>query len=160
MRLSALCSLLCLAAVLNAQVSSDRLTNAAGEPQNWLTYSGSYMSQRHSALKQITTVNVKNLELKWVFQAQSLQTFEATPLVVDGIMYVTQAPNDVVALDAKTGRVFWTYSYTPSPASRGCCGKINRGLGILGDRLFMGTMDAHLIAVDAKNGRPLWNVTL
>src|SRR6266566_309242 len=107
MRLFALCSLLCLAAVLNAQVSSDRLTKAAGEPQNWLTYSGSYMSQRHSALKQITTVNVKNLELKWVFQAQSLQTFEATPLVVDGIMYVTQAPNDVVALDAKSGKPIW-----------------------------------------------------
>ena len=94
---------------------SDRLLHASDEPQNWLTYSGSYSSQRYSPLKQIDPANVKNLELKWVFQAQSLQKFETTPLVVDGIMYVTQSPNDVVALDAKTGRVFWIYHYAPSP---------------------------------------------
>ena len=73
------------------------------------------MSQRYSPLDQITPQNVKNLELKWVFQARSLEKFEATPLVVDGIMYTVQAPNDVVALDAVTGRVFWIYSYAPSP---------------------------------------------
>ena len=74
------------------------------------------MSQRYSPLTQITPENVKNLELQWVFQARSLEKFEATPLVVDGVMYTVQAPNDVVALDAVTGRVFWTYSYTPSRA--------------------------------------------
>src|SRR5438105_1141810 len=149
--------MLALAAVtLSAQVSSDRLTKAAGEPQNWLTYSGSYMSQRHSALKQITPANVKNLELKWVFQAQSLQTFEATPLVVDGIMYLTQAPNDAVALDAKTGRVFWMYHYVLPQSLAVCCGQVNRGLAILGDTLFMGTLDAHIVAIDAKSGRPIW----
>ena len=73
------------------------------------------MSQRYSLLTQITPQNVKNLELQWVFQARSLEKFEATPLVVDGIMYTVQAPNDVVALDAVTGRVFWTYSYLPRP---------------------------------------------
>ena len=103
---------------------------------------------------------MKNLELKWVFQARSLEKFEATPLVVDGIMYTVQAPNDIVALDAVTGRVFWTYSYSPSPQSRPCCGRVNRGVAILGDTLFMGTIDAHLIAIDAKNGRPLWNTTV
>ena len=91
---------------LQAQVTYERLLNAAQEPQNWLTYSGTYFSNRHSPLRQVDPTNVKNLEQKWVFQAQSLQSFEATPLVVDGIMYLTQAPNDVVALDAKTGRVF------------------------------------------------------
>jgi alcohol dehydrogenase (cytochrome c) len=142
---------------VSAQVTADRLTKAAGEPQNWLTYSGSYMSQRHSALKQITTIKAKNLELKWVFQAQSLQTFESTPLVVDGIMYVTQAPNDVVALDAKTGRVFWIYHYVLPQSFAVCCGQINRGVAILGDTLFMGTLDAHIVAIDAKSGKPIWN---
>jgi alcohol dehydrogenase (cytochrome c) len=103
---------------------------------------------------------VKDLEQKWVFQARSLEKFEATPLVVDGIMYTVQAPNDIVALDPVTGRVFWTYSYSPSPASRPCCGRVNRGVAVVGDTLFMGTIDAHLVAVDAKNGRPLWNTTV
>ena len=136
---------------LCAQVTSDRLLHAADEPQNWLTYSGSYASQRYSPLQQVDAANVKNLELKWVFQAQSLQKFEATPLVVDGVMYLTQSPNDVIALDAKTGRVFWIYHYATSPAARPCCGIVNRGVAILGESLFMATVDAHLIALDAKN---------
>ena len=145
---------------LCAQVTSERLLHANDEPQNWLTYSGSYASQRYSALQQISATNVKNLELKWVFQAQSLQKFESTPLVVDGVMYLTQSPNDVVALDAKSGRVFWLYHYAPSPAARPCCGIVNRGVAILGDTLFMATVDAHLVAIDAKNGHALWNVKL
>src|SRR4051812_3831458 len=136
-----------LPAVGYAQVTSDRLVNAAAEPQNWLTYNGAYNGQRHSGLKQITAANAKNLELKWVFQAQSLQTFQATPLVVDGIMYTTQAPNDVIALDARTGRVFWIYRYQLPDEIRVCCGQVNRGLGILGDTLFMGTLDGHLVAI-------------
>jgi alcohol dehydrogenase (cytochrome c) len=153
-------SLVLLAASLSAQVSFDRLLKAGNEPNNWLTYSGSMMSQRHSSLTQINPQNVKNMELQWVFQARSLEKFEATPLVVDGILYTVQAPNDVVALDAVTGRIFWIYSYAPALDARPCCGRVNRGLAILGDTLFMGTIDAHLIAIDAKNGRPLWNVTV
>jgi alcohol dehydrogenase (cytochrome c) len=143
-----------------AQVSSDRLLRAADEPRDWLTYSGDYFSHRYSLLHQVGLINVKNLELKWVFLAQSLEKFEATPLVVDGVMYVTQAPNDVVALDGETGPVFWIYHYNPSPDARVCCGRVNRGLAILGDTLFMATIDAHLIAIDAKNGYPLWNTKL
>lgn len=150
-------TLLC-AASLPAQVTSERLMRAAEEPQNWLTHSGSYASHRHSPLTSITPDNVKNLEQQWVFQARSLEKFEATPLVVNGIMYTVQAPNDIVALDAVTGRVFWIYSYRPSPAARPCCGRVNRGVAIHGDTLFMTTLDAHLIAVDAKNGALLWNV--
>src|SRR5712692_1370178 len=145
---------------LCAQVTFDRILGANKEPQNWLTYSGSPMSQRHSPLNQITPGNVKNLELQWVYQARSLEKFEATALVVDGIMYTVQAPNDVIALDAVTGRVFWTYQFTPSKEARPCCGRVNRGLAILGDTLFMGTIDAHLIAIDAKNGKPLWDTTV
>jgi alcohol dehydrogenase (cytochrome c) len=145
---------------LEAQVTPDRLLHATNEPQNWLLYSGSYASQRFSQLKQVDPANVKNLELKWVFQAQSLQKFETTPLVVDGIMYLTQSPDDIVAVDAKSGRVFWIYHYATSPAARPCCGIVNRGLAILGDTLFIATVDAHLIAVDAKDGHAMWNVKL
>lgn len=158
------CFLLLLAFVipfsLHAQVTPERLMHAGDEPQNWLTYSGSYASQRYSLLKQVDPGNVKNLELKWVFQVQSLQKFETTPLVVDGIMYLTQSPNDIVAVDAKTGRAFWVYHYTPSSAARPCCGIVNRGVAILGDTLFMATVDAHLVAVDAKDGHAVWNVKL
>jgi alcohol dehydrogenase (cytochrome c) len=145
---------------LHAQVTSERLVRAAQEAQNWLTYNGSYSSNRHSALRQIEPNNVKNLEQKWVFQAQVIGNWEATPLVVDGIMYVTQRPNDVVALDAKTGRAFWVYRYNTPADQKACCGANNRGVAILGDRLFMGTLDAHLIAIDAKLGRPVWDITI
>ena len=143
-----------------AQVTFERLLNAADEPHNWLTYSGDYSSSRHTTLDQITLDNVDRLELQWVFQAQSLQVFQTTPLVVDGIMYITEAPNTVLALDAKLGRVFWRYEYTPSPESRPCCGRVNRGVAILGDTLFMGTIDAQLVAVDAVSGRPIWQTSV
>jgi alcohol dehydrogenase (cytochrome c) len=145
---------------LQAQVSYDRLRRASSEPRNWLTYGGDYTSQRYSLLDQIAPANVSRLESKWVLQNQVFGAWQSTPLVVDGIMYVTQRPNDVLALDAKTGRVFWLYRYTPSPDARVCCGSNNRGVAILGDTLYMGTLDAHLVAIDAKTGRPLWNVTL
>src|ERR1700757_2909661 len=95
-------------------VPFERILRSNQEPQNWLTYSGNLNSQRYSGLTQITPANVKNLELKWMFQARSLEKFEATPLVVDGVMYTVQAPNDVVAMDAVTGRISWMYSYTPA----------------------------------------------
>jgi alcohol dehydrogenase (cytochrome c) len=142
------------------QVSYERLLRAADEPQNWLTYSGSYASQRYSQLRQITPNNVKNLEQKWIFQAESLEKFVTTPLVVDGIMYLTQPPSDAVALDARTGRVFWTYRYYNSSDVRPCCGAVNRGLAIRGDTLFLATLDAHLVALDAKTGRPIWKTKL
>jgi alcohol dehydrogenase (cytochrome c) len=153
----AVCFVVAVAFPLGAQVTYDRLRNAAREPQNWLTYSGSYASQRYSTLTQITPANAKNLSLQWVWQNRSLEKFEATPLVVDGVMYTVQPPNDVVALDAATGRVFWTYAYDPSPKSLPCCGRVNRGLAILGDTLYMGTIDDRLLAIDAKSGRLLWS---
>ena len=141
-------------------VTFERLLNAADEPHNWLTYSGTYSSQRHTTLDQITPENVDQLELQWVFQAQSLQPFQATPLVVDGMMYTTEAPNTVLAIDAELGRVFWRYEYTPVPESRPCCGRINRGLAILGNTLFMGTIDAQLLAIDATSGQPIWKTSV
>ena len=150
-----------LAANLAAQnVTPERIQDAAGEPQNWLTYGGGYASNRYTTLKEITPQNVARLEHRWVLQGQVIGAWQSTPLVVDGIMYVTQRPNDVVALDAKTGRVFWLYRYTNSPDQRVCCGANNRGLAIHGDTLFMGTLDAHLVAIDAKTGRAIWNTAV
>lgn len=166
-KLSRICALLILPAAFSLQaqqnpdsVTFDRILHAQNEPQNWLTYSGTTFSQRHSLLTQITPENVNKLELQWVFQARSLEKFEATPLVVNGVMYTVQAPDDVFALDAATGRIFWTLNYSPHPKASPCCGRVNRGLAILGDTLFMGTIDAHLLAIDAKNGQVLWNTTV
>jgi len=148
----------CAVAVsLQAQVSFERVLQNEKEPQNWLSYSGALDNQRYSRLTQITPANVKNLQLAWVWQNRSLEKFEATPLVVDGVMYTVQPPNDIVALDAATGRPFWTFSHTPAAEGRACCGRVNRGVAILGDTLFMGTLDARLLAVDAKSGQLIWN---
>jgi alcohol dehydrogenase (cytochrome c) len=156
-----LCAALLASSYAGAQaVTPERIVRAADEPENWLTYSGNYSSQRHTTLREITRANVRNLEQKWVLQGQVLGAWQSSPLVVDGIMYLTQRPNDVLALDAKTGRVFWRYQYNNSPDQRVCCGANNRGLAIHGDTLFMGTLDAHLIAIDARNGQPLWNTTV
>ncbi len=145
---------------LDAQVTSDRLLRASAEPRNWLTYSGTYSSERFSLLRQIDTSNVKNLEQKWVLQNQVFGAWQASPIVVDGLMYLTQRPNDVMAVDARTGRMFWQYRHTNSGVQQVCCGANNRGVAMLGDTLFMGTLDAHLVAIDAKNGKPLWNIAV
>jgi alcohol dehydrogenase (cytochrome c) len=147
-------------AAARAQVTFDRVLHADREPANWLSYSSTLSNQRYSRLDQITAANAKNLELQWVWQARSLEKFEATALVVDGVLYTVQAPNDVVALDAATGRIFWTFPYEPSPDARTCCGRVNRGLAILGDTLYMGTIDAHLLAIDSRNGKLLWETTV
>jgi alcohol dehydrogenase (cytochrome c) len=144
------------AASLQAQVTYDRILRADREPHNWLSYSGTPMNQRFSPLTQVTTANVKNLQQQWIWQARSLEKFQATPIVVDGVMYTVEAPNNVVALDAATGRPFWQFNYTPAPEARACCGRVNRGVAILGNTLYLGTLDAHLIAIDAKTGQQLW----
>jgi alcohol dehydrogenase (cytochrome c) len=145
---------------LIGQMTSARLVRAADEPRNWLTYSGTYSGQRYSALTQIDRSNVKSLELKWLLQNQVAGPWESVPLVVDGIMYLTQRPNDVLAIDARTGRIFWIYKYVGAQDAKVCCGANNRGLAMLGNTLFMGTLDAHLVAIDARSGRPLWNVAV
>src|SRR5579864_4884818 len=148
-----------LAGSLPAQVTFDRLLNANKEPQNWLTFRGTYQSLHYSSLNQITAENAKNLELKWIFQARFLDPYETTPLVVDGVMYTMQG-DDVVALDATTGRLFWMFRYTPASDAKLCCGVISRGLAILGDTLYLAAVDAHLVAIDAKTGHALWDKTV
>src|SRR5688572_376872 len=149
------------AVLVQAQVPYDRILRSADEPHNWLTHSGNYNGNRYSTLTQITPDNVRNLELQWVLQVitrGASDKWEATPLVVDGVLYTVRPPNDVVAADAVSGRVFWTYNHQNAQAARVCCGRVNRGLAILGDSLFMGTVDGRLLALNAKTGQVLWNV--
>ena len=103
-------------------VSFERIRDANKEPQNWLTYSGGLSSQRHSLLTTIRPANARDLELKWVFQSRSLERHQVTPLVVDGTMYTIQSPNDVIALNAATGKQIWVYPHTPDPAAKNCLG--------------------------------------
>src|SRR5216117_3115138 len=157
-------SVVCLVIPLFAQqVTFDRIQHPEKEPQNWLSYSQNLFNQRFSPLTQITPANAKNLELQWVWQSKSLEKFEATALVVDGVLYTLQGPPvqgvyEIVALDAASGRPFWHIEYKPLLEARPCCGRVSRGLAILGDTLYMGTIDAHLVAIDAKTGKILWNI--
>src|SRR5260370_26751560 len=153
---------LMLAAAALAQQSSnglpvtfERLLNAPSEPANWLMYGGDYRSHHYSSLDQITADNVHRLRAKWIYQMHRSKV-ETAPIVVDGIMYVTRPPSDVIALDAETGRALWTFEYKLSTRVYVCCGEVNRGLAILGHQLYLTTVGAKLIALDARSGRMLW----
>lgn len=138
-------------------VTWERLVNAADEPQNWLMYSGTLDSQRFSRLDQVNTENVGELELKWAYQIPVIDRAETVPVVVDGIMFITEAPSNVVAVDARTGGVYWRYDHPLPEDLRICCGRNNRGVAILGETLFFSTLDARLVALDARTGNVLWN---
>jgi alcohol dehydrogenase (cytochrome c) len=137
-------------------VTWERLVNAADEPENWLMYSGTLDSQRFSGLDQINTGNVSGLELKWAYQIPQIDRSESVPLVVDGIMFITEAPSNVVAVDAATGRQYWRYNHEMPDDLRICCGRNNRGVAILGETLYMSTLDAQLVGIDARTGNLLW----
>lgn len=141
---------------LPAGVSYERLRNAKAEPQNWLTYWGDYQGHHFSALGQITPANVKQLQAKWSVQMPGRSPLEATPLVVDGTIYTSGQPGQVFAIDAKTGLVIWRYERRQKVVNPYQTNAYSRGVAILGDRLFMGTLDAALVALDARTGRVLW----
>jgi alcohol dehydrogenase (cytochrome c) len=144
---------------VGAQVTAQRLLEAGKEPQNWLMYSGDYAGRRYSELKQINTANAAMLVPKWAYQTMAGGKFETTPLVVDGILYGTGQDNRAFALDAKSGRPIWQYQRALPSDVRPCCGRVNRGLAILGDKVFLGTLDSHVIALDARTGNVAWDVT-
>lgn len=139
-------------------VTWERLVNAESEPENWMMYSGTLDSQRYSRLDQIDTSNVTELEMKWSYQIPVIDRAETVPTVVDGIMFITEAPSNLTAVDARTGRVYWRYDHELPEDLRICCGRNNRGVAILGETLFMSTLDAHLVAIDARTGNVLWDV--
>ena len=149
-------ALITLVLPLAAQVTYDRILKAANEPGNWLTYSGNYSGHRYSPLAQITEANAARLKPMWAYQVNSLQRFEGTPLVVDGVMYVSEPPSNVTAIDPRTGRPLWRYRRVMPNDLRVCCGQVNRGVAVLGDMVYFGTLDAYLVALDAKTGAVRW----
>ena len=138
-------------------ITWERLVNAKDEPHNWLMYNGTLDAQRHSRLDAVNVSNVDELELKWAYQIPEIDRAETVPVVVDGIMFITEAPSNVVAVDARTGRQYWRYNHEMPEDLRICCGRNNRGIAILGETLFMSTLDAHLVAIDARTGNLLWD---
>jgi alcohol dehydrogenase (cytochrome c) len=154
-----LCLLAPAALVAQVNVPFERIRDAAKEPGNWLTYSRDYTGNRYSPLDQIHKGNVAKLRIAWIRQVNELDTLETSPLVVDGTLYITEPPNGVVALDARTGRELWSYHKEIPKDLRLCCGKVNRGVAILGNTVYYGSTDAHLIALDARTGNLRWDVT-
>ncbi|MEE8308298.1 MAG: PQQ-binding-like beta-propeller repeat protein, partial [Gammaproteobacteria bacterium] len=132
-----------------AAVDAERLTQAAGDGANWMSYGRTYDEQRHSPLTQITADNVGDLGLAWSFDLDSTRGVEATPLVIDGVMYTTSTWSIVYALDAKTGELLWEYD-PDVPKSWGayaCCDVVNRGVAAWEGKLFLGALDGRLIAL-------------
>ncbi|MBI3207708.1 MAG: PQQ-dependent dehydrogenase, methanol/ethanol family [Candidatus Solibacter usitatus] len=149
-----------LAAASFAQVPYERILHADRTPSEWLTYSGNYASHHYSALQQINRTNVARLKTAWIYQVRGRHHLETTPLVFDGVMYITDPPSDVTALDLKTGRPLWHFRREVPQDLAVCCGQVNRGVAALGDQIFVNTIDAHLIALDARTGRVRWDVTV
>jgi len=143
-----------------AAVDQARLEAAAGEPQNWMTYGGSYDEQRFVTLDKITPANIGTLGLAWSYEFDTDRGQEATPLVVDGVMYVSSAWSKVYALDARTGKLLWQFDpeVDGQHAVYACCDVVNRGVAVWKGKVFVGTIDGRLIAVDAGTGKQLWSV--
>jgi PQQ-dependent dehydrogenase (methanol/ethanol family) len=136
----------------------ERIRHAEAEPHNWLTYWGDYQGRHFSALQQINPANVGQLQARWAVQMPGDSVLEATPLVIDGVMYTTGIPGQVFALDARTGLLIWKYERRQKVVNPYESNRVNRGVAVLGNRLFFGTLDAALVALDCRTGLPLWEV--
>jgi alcohol dehydrogenase (cytochrome c) len=147
-----------------APVTTRDLLAGLSDPTRWLSFHGDYSGRRHSPLTAITPDNVARLAAEWTFQTGTMtrgRGFEATPLAFDGVLYVTGSNDFAWALDARTGRPFWAYRRElPADLTYGAQAPVNRGFGLLGDRVFMVTLDAHLLAFDRRTGKILWDVVL
>ena len=141
-------------------VTQAQLNDAGKQNANWLHTNGDYAQTRYYGGNQISTANVKNLRPAFVFQTEVVESMETAPIVVDGVMYLTTSYNHIYAIDAVTGKQFWHYKHKMGPVTTFCCGPNNRGVAISGGKIFMGTLDARLVALDAKTGNVLWNVEI
>ena len=148
-------------------VNYERIQNATSEPENWLTYYGTYDAQRYSRLEQINTDTIKRLSPAWVFQAGmsglhsggSTYSFEASPLIVEGVMYISGPDGKLWALDAVTGEELWRYKHASPYDVSLCCGNVNRGCAVAHGKVYLYTLNAHLIALDAQTGDLVFDVT-
>ncbi|MGH8227021.1 MAG: PQQ-dependent dehydrogenase, methanol/ethanol family [Steroidobacteraceae bacterium] len=143
-----------------AWVTAARLSHASGEPQNWLTTGHDDASTWFSPLKRINAGNVQRLRLAWHYDLDTHRGQEATPVVVDGVMYTTSAWSEVQALDAATGRLLWQFDpkVPGKTAIYACCDVVNRGVAVWKGRVYVATLDGRLIALDARTGKPVWSV--
>jgi PQQ-dependent dehydrogenase (methanol/ethanol family) len=142
------------------QVTQDMLDRAAGDGNNWLLPNGSYDQTRYYPATQINTGNVKKLRPAFTFQTDVLESMETAPIVVNGVMYLTTSYNHVFAINATTGQELWEYKHKMGPITTYCCGPNNRGVAVSGDKLFMGTLDAKLVALNAKTGNVVWETQI
>jgi alcohol dehydrogenase (cytochrome c) len=140
-------------------IDDNRLLGAGSDRANWLNYGRDYANQRFSPLTQIDAGNVGRLRPAWIYQSGVSSTFQATPIVADGVMYVSLPFNHVVALDAKSGRELWRYTHKRR-TDKMCCGPANRGVAVAYGKVYIGTVDARLIALDAASGKVAWDVQL
>jgi alcohol dehydrogenase (cytochrome c) len=141
-------------------ITNKDLLDGLANPSRWLTYSGDYTGRRFSPLTQITPANAARLAPQWTFQNGVVNKFEATPIVIDGVMYVTGALNHAWAIDARTGRQMWHYQRQLPTGLKVCCGMVNRGFAVYGDRLFMATLDAHFVALEMKTGKVIYDIEM
>jgi alcohol dehydrogenase (cytochrome c) len=144
--------MLLLAGTAGSQVTDKRLRDA--DPNDWLSYNGSYDSRRHSLLKQVNRETVQALVPKWIYHVPNANHLESVPVVVDGVMYITQ-PNEVYALDGRTGRQIWDYRRVPAKQKGP-----NRGVAVWGNKVYFGTPDAALVALDARTGNLMWEARM
>ena len=141
-------------------VTQQMLAGSPGDKQNWLHPNGSYAQPRYSPADQINSGNVSKLKPAFVFQTAVLESMETAPLVVNGVMFLTTSYNHVYAVDAVTGEEFWHYKHKMGPITTYCCGPNNKGVAAYGDMLYMGTLDAKLVALDAKTGKVVWETEI
>ena len=141
-----------------ASCSSMPNQTSSNKESEWPSFGRDYTNQRMSPLTQINTQNVKNLGLAWQFKSGVSASFQATPIVTNGVMYLALPYNHVVALDAATGKELWRYQHERRASWKMCCGPANRGVAVSDGKVFIGTVDARLIALDAKTGHKVWDI--
>ncbi|HKZ96812.1 MAG TPA: PQQ-binding-like beta-propeller repeat protein, partial [Hyphomicrobiaceae bacterium] len=141
-------------------VTQDMLSGAAKDANNFLHTNGNYDQTRFSPLTQITAANVGKLRPAWIFQTEVKESQETTPIVVNGVMYITTSFSHVYALNAKTGEQYWHYKHKMGPVTTYCCGPNNRGVAVYEDKVYLATLDAKLVALDAKSGSLVWETQL
>jgi alcohol dehydrogenase (cytochrome c) len=139
-----------------ADVTQEMLNNAGGDGNDFLLTNGNYQQQRYYPAKQIDRTNVAQLRPAWIFQTDLIESLETSPLVANGVMYVSTSFDHVFALDARTGEELWRYEHKLGPISTYCCGPNNRGVALYGDRVYLATLDSKLVALDAKTGKVAW----
>jgi len=141
-------------------VSQDLLNRAESDGNNFLLTNGDYWQRRYYPNTQINTANVARLHPAWIFQTEVKESLETSPIIVDGVMYVTTSFSHVYALNARTGEEIWHYKHKLGPVTTFCCGPNNRGVAAYGDMVYLATLDSKLVALDAKTGNVVWQTDL